>query len=318
MSVPPGERPLAQHRAARDRRLLRIGIGALAFLAITGLAIGVSLGSGTPEAGPVAGVEPPAPVVAEALPAPRVESVDAVAPCENDAVLGALQAGDPGAVVAAFGGAQAFRAHVAAGSAPCIPLDDARWPWVVVNKQRPLAPAEFRPASIASPANVAIQDRALQADAAQALDRLTAAAEAEGAGRIALNSGFRSYETQISSFGAQVQSRGVEAAEEVSARPGHSEHQTGLAADVVACDGSSCGTLGDFGATGQGAWTAQNAWRFGWIVRYEAGATGTTGYAAEPWHLRYIGPELAEAYHAGGYHTLEEFFGLPPAPDYVH
>src|SRR5690606_28347353 len=55
MSVPPRERPLAQHRAARDRRLLRIGIGALAFLAIIGLAIGASLGSGTPEAGPVAG-----------------------------------------------------------------------------------------------------------------------------------------------------------------------------------------------------------------------------------------------------------------------
>lgn len=266
-------------------------------------------------AGPM--VPPPAPAVASALPAPRLEAVPAAAPCESATVTDALEGDDAPAVIAAFGGAEAFRAHVAAGEAPCVALDDARWPWVVVNKQRPLAPTDFRPAQLAEPASVALSGRALEAEAAAALDRLTAAAADAGVGVIALNSGFRSHETQVSSFGAQVQSLGVEGAEEVSARPGHSEHQTGLAADVVACT-PWCGTLDAFGDTPQGRWTAEHAWRFGWIVRYEEGTTGTTGYAAEPWHLRYIGTELAAAYHEGGYHTLEEFFGLPPAPDYAH
>jgi hypothetical protein len=69
--------------------------------------------------------------------------------------------------------------------------------------------------------------------------------------------------------------------------------------------------------TAQGAWVAANAWRFGFIVRYEDGQTAITGYEAEPWHLRYIGPELAQVYHDGGFHTLEDFFGLPAAPGYV-
>ena len=61
---------------------------------------------------------------------------------------------------------------------------------------------------------------------------------------------------------------------------------------------------------------AANSWRFGWIVRYEPGATGTTGYVAEPWHLRYVGVELAAEMRATGVTTLEEFFGLPAAPAY--
>ena len=60
-----------------------------------------------------------------------------------------------------------------------------------------------------------------------------------------------------------------------------------------------------------------HAWEFGWIIRYEDGYTPVTGYSPEPWHLRYIGPELAAAYHDGGWHTLEEFFGLAAAPGYL-
>ena len=70
------------------------------------------------------------------------------------------------------------------------------------------------------------------------------------------------------------------------------------------------------GGTPQSDWIAENAWRYGFIVRYEQGRTATTGYSAEPWHLRFIGRELAGAYADGGFHTLEEFFGLEPAPDY--
>lgn len=61
---------------------------------------------------------------------------------------------------------------------------------------------------------------------------------------------------------------------------------------------------------------ARHAWEYGFITRYTEGRTDVTGYEPEAWHLRYIGPELAKAYHDGGYTTLEEFFGLPPAPTY--
>jgi D-alanyl-D-alanine carboxypeptidase len=108
----------------------------------------------------------------------------------------------------------------------------------------------------------------------------------------------------------------VEEADRSSARPGFSEHQSGLAGDVVGCDGS-CGSLDDLAGTAQGQWIVAHAWEYGWITRYEDGYTPVTGYIPEPWHLRYIGPELARAYHDGGWHTLEEFFGLPAAPTYL-
>ncbi|MBN9195390.1 MAG: D-alanyl-D-alanine carboxypeptidase family protein, partial [Microbacterium sp.] len=76
--------------------------------------------------------------------------------------------------------------------------------------------------------------------------------------------------------------------------------------------------LDDLAATPQGAWVAAHAWQYGWIVRYEKGHTDVSGYLPEPWHLRYIGTDLAAAYHEGGFHTLEEFFGLPPAPGYAN
>ena len=102
----------------------------------------------------------------------------------------------------------------------------------------------------------------------------------------------------------------------LAARPGHSEHQTALAVDVFACD-PGCGSSEQFGGTALSAWVVENGWQYGWIVRYEDGYTPITGYDPEAWHLRYIGPELGAAYHAGGFHTLEEFFGLPAAPGYV-
>jgi len=119
----------------------------------------------------------------------------------------------------------------------------------------------------------------------------------------------------VRTYNGHVRSEGQQHADAASARAGHSEHQTGLALDLVAC--SPCGGIEAFGATPQGEWVAAHAWEYGFIVRYESGATGVTGYMPEPWHLRYIGRELAAVYHHGGFHTLEEFFGLPAAPDYT-
>lgn len=257
-------------------------------------------------------------------PSGRTDDAPAVQPaavdlCAIPAVAAALAAGDDTAAIAAAGGAGAFRAAVAGGTLPCANLADPARVWVVVDKHRPLAPVDYAPAPLALPAAVrSLQGGELRADAGAALAAMVEAAGQAGVGEIAVESGYRSYRTQVTSYGNQVSARGVAGADLVSARPGYSEHQTGLAADVVGCDSSgACGTLDDLAASPQGRWVAAHAWEYGWIVRYEAGSTPVSGYDAEPWHLRYIGVQLAAAYHDGGWHTLEEFFGLPAATDYV-
>ena len=72
-----------------------------------------------------------------------------------------------------------------------------------------------------------------------------------------------------------------------------------------------------FADTPQGTWLAENGWRFGFIVRYPKDKTPITGYEYEPWHMRYVGVDLATEMHKTGVTTLEEFFGLPAAPDYA-
>ena len=231
--------------------------------------------------------------------------------------MAALEAHDDGAAIAAAGGAEAFRVAVAEGRAGCVDLSDPTRVWVVVDKARPYDPIDYRPSGLVMPDGVrSLEGGSLRSDAASALTAMVTAAREAGVGEIALESGFRSYETQQGSYGRQVDQKGRAEADLVSARPGFSEHQSGLAGDVVACAGG-CGSLDDLAATPQGRWVADHAWEHGWIVRYVEGATDVTGYSPEPWHLRYIGPELARAYHDGGWTSLEEFFGLAPAPEYL-
>lgn len=250
-------------------------------------------------------------------PAPAALDVTQLDLCAQPAFTAALAAGDDVATIAAAGGAVAFRDAVAAGRATCVALDDPARVWVVVDKQRPFAPIDYRPAPLAAPSGMSNPaGDALRTDAATALSAMAEASRAAGAGEIGVVSGYRSYETQVGTYNGHVSRRGVEGADLVSARPGYSEHQSGLAADVAPCTGS-CASIDDLAASPQGAWILAHAWEYGWIVRYEDGATSATGYLAEPWHLRYIGPELARAYVEGEWQTLEEFFGLPPAPDYA-
>lgn len=331
------ETPPVLARHARPPR--RRAVPTLATVALAGiLALGGTIAATAAAAPPPAPVAAPAPAPTEAplptvrlaappppapiVPAPDVPAVDTaasaveVAPCDAEPVTTALASGDDAAVIAAFGGAAPFREAVAAGGAPCIALDDPARIWVVVNKQRPFAPADFAPSGLVDVAGVRVTGGgSLQERAAGALAEMVAAAAQAGVGELALESAYRSYATQVDTYEGHVAGRGVEGADLVSARPGHSEHQSGLAADVVAC-GDGCGTLDDLAATPQGAWVAEHAWEYGWIVRYTDGATDVTGYVSEPWHLRFIGRELAAEYHAGGWRTLEEFFGLPPAPTY--
>ncbi|MHC2998355.1 hypothetical protein OB08_03555 [Microbacterium sp. HJ5] len=315
-----GEPTPARHARPRFARtsvvVLLVAGGALLLgstAAVTALMSG-SDGSGADAAAQLAEV----PQTVAALPVPVVEQTPLSTDiCDDPAVMSALEGGDDAAAITAAGGAEAFRMAVAEGLATCVDLADPTRVWAVVNKVRPYDPADYRPADLVMPEGVrSLEGGALRSDAAAALSAMAGAARAAGVGEIALESGFRSFQTQQDTYGRQVAAKGQAAADLVSARPGFSEHQSGLAGDVVACAGG-CGTLDDLAATAQGAWVAAHSWEHGWIVRYVDGSTPVTGYSPEPWHLRYVGPELARAYHDGGWRSLEEFFGLEPAPGYA-
>lgn len=194
-------------------------------------------------------------------------------------------------------------------------IDDPMSIWIVADKLRPLNPLNFVPSDLVT-ANVRYSANAtLRAEAATAMERMFAAAVAEGAGGMMLQNAFRSYETQVNLYAGHVGRLGQAQADIASARPGHSEHQTGLSADIMP-DNGHCGVEECFAQTSQGIWLAENAWRFGYHLRYPEGKTPITGFAFEPWHYRYIGVELATELHNQGIVTLEEFFDLPAAPSY--
>ena len=181
---------------------------------------------------------------------------------------------------------------------------------VVVNKGRSL-PADYVPADLVVPDvrfsfSEAADKRLLRADAAVALGELFASAGAAGY-QLAAVSGYRSYATQATIFQRNVSLYGLAAASRFSARPGQSEHQTGLAMDV------SSASVGyrlteEFASTAEGRWLAAHAHEYGFVIRYPADGESITGYAYEPWHLRYLGRDLATAVRQQGI-TLEEFFG---------
>ncbi|GAA5034163.1 hypothetical protein GCM10025738_18300 [Microbacterium fluvii] len=299
--------------------VLVVGATVAVTAALTGGPVAAGLALGAADAVTAEVVQP---VSIKVLPAPRIEAAPQAGEaepgaeiCDLPAVRKALKKGDDDVVIAAAGGGAAFRAAVADGRADCIRLDDPTRAWVVVNKTHPYDPADYRPDDLHTVSGVrSLSGGSLRADAAAALSTMVAAAAS--AGEVAMESGYRSFATQTSTYNGQVAARGVEKADLVSARPGYSEHQSGLTADLVPCSGGRCATLDDLAGSAQGDWIAAHAWEYGWIVRYETDCTDVTGYLPEPWHVRYIGRELAAAYHEGGWHTLEEFFGLPAAPDY--
>ena len=112
-----------------------------------------------------------------------------------------------------------------------------------------------------------------------------------------------------------VGARGEASADAAIARPGYSEHQTGLAVDVASLP-AECSLSACFADTPQGQWLRQNAWRFGYLLRYPADKVAVTGYEFEPWHFRFVGAPLAKGYHDGGWHTYEQFVDEPAAPTY--
>ncbi|WP_062519652.1 M15 family metallopeptidase [Demequina silvatica] len=182
---------------------------------------------------------------------------------------------------------------------------------VVVNKVRPLEPEQFAPEDLVTVTDVP-GGATMREEAAAAMTALHSAAAAEDAG-FTISTAYRSHSAQAHLYATYAAEQGTAAADRFSARAGYSEHQTGLAADIRAdgCDLEPC-----FADTAAGRYVAAHAWEHGFLVRYPPDSEDVTGYIYEPWHLRYVGIELAAAMRDAGVDTMEEYFGLDPAPDY--
>lgn len=194
--------------------------------------------------------------------------------------------------------------------------------WVIVNKLRPLQPKTYAPSDLVVPniplrSNITGDEKQVRKPMATALETMATAAKADGI-TLNLQSGYRSYQLQVNVYGNEVKNYGQTKADQESARPGYSEHQSGLAADLGGTTTPSCNVEQCFATTPEGKWLAANAYKYGFIVRYPQGKESVTGYEYEPWHVRYIGTNLSQEMHTEGIQTLEEFFGTGSAPNYAN
>jgi D-alanyl-D-alanine carboxypeptidase len=193
--------------------------------------------------------------------------------------------------------------------------DDPASLWAVVNKARPLTEQGYAPADLVTVPVPHTWPPELRREASAAVVTMFAAfTKSSGLDMQSLSS-YRSYDSQVDVYDKGVQARGQTATDLSIARPGTSEHQTGLAIDIGALP-ADCSLDACFADTEQGSWLAENAWRHGFLLRYPAGKEPVTGYEFEPWHYRYIGPVLAAEMRDRGATTLEEFFDLGAAPAY--
>lgn len=184
---------------------------------------------------------------------------------------------------------------------------------VMINKQFGL-PDNYRPTDLVYPDvpftfSEKIEKRMLRKEAAEALEKLFAGAKNDGI-YLAGVSAFRSQKTQTALFNRYVKKDGEELARTYSAVPGYSEHQTGLAIDVSGSDGK-CAAESCFGGTKEAEWLAQHVAEYGFIVRFPEGKQDITGYKYEPWHIRYVGKDIATSVTERGI-TLEEYYDAVP------
>lgn len=167
----------------------------------------------------------------------------------------------------------------------------------VINKKNPNNPLNYAPSDLQS-----INGQQLRKEAKEALTMLINAASREDV-TVSPASGYRSYDKQKQVYDSYVQNDGQAAADTYSARPGYSEHQTGLAIDFSPIEES-------FETTPVYAWLKANAHKFGYTLRYPKGSESVTGYIFEPWHWRYIGVTAATDIFNKKSKSLEEYFGI--------
>lgn len=172
---------------------------------------------------------------------------------------------------------------------------------IVVNKKHCINPLYFAPSDL-----VTVYGAVISAKASANFAAMYNAAAAAGV-PFSVTSSYRSYASQVQTYNYWVSVNGRAGADTVSARPGYSEHQTGLSIDLAA---GSC-ALECFAGTAQYRWLRVHAADYGFIERYPAGYSAVTGYSPEAWHYRYVGPAVAKAMKAGGVRTLEQYWGIP-------
>lgn len=176
---------------------------------------------------------------------------------------------------------------------------------ILVNKTNPLA-EDYVPSDLTDVPLRGRRQTQMRKEASDALVRLFQAAEAEGV-MLYCASGYRSVEEQAAVYQREVELGGETAANLVSAKPTQSEHQTGLAMDVTS-DSVGGELTQAFAGTAEGKWIAENAYKYGFIIRYLKDKTDITGYSYEPWHIRYVGEGVAKQIHNNNL-TLEEYLG---------
>jgi len=182
---------------------------------------------------------------------------------------------------------------------------------VLVNKKRNLS-SDWVPSDLVVP-NVTFafkEDsprKLMRKEGAKALEELFSGAKKDNISILA-TSGYRSYDTQKRIFENNAKLYGEKTANKTSAYPGQSEHQTGLAMDVTSAS-VKYDLVDSFGDTVEGKWLSEHAAEFGFIIRYPKGKENITGYNYEPWHVRYVGKEVAK-YIMSNNITFEEYFGV--------
>ena len=157
--------------------------------------------------------------------------------------------------------------------------------------------------------------RQMRKEAADALKQMFDEAIKDGV-YLHARSGYRSYQTQVQLFNNYVSRHGEEAANRYSARPGQSEHQTGLVMDITS-ESVNFQLTEQFGDTEEGIWLRDHAHEFGFIIRYPKDMEHITGYIYEPWHIRYMGVDVAKEVYESGL-TYEEFLVEKGVLDDVH
>ena len=184
----------------------------------------------------------------------------------------------------------------------------------LVNREYPLA-EDFVPEGLTTPdvlfpfSDTTIDKAKMTPEAGAALALLFDAAYDEAELTLYGVSAYRSYARQYTIYATNLATRGIAHTNRYSAAPGRSEHQTGLAIDI-SCASEGFGLETTFADTPEGIWVAENAHRFGFILRYPKDKEHITGYNYEPWHIRYVGTELAGYLYETGL-TLDEYYGVP-------
>ena len=155
----------------------------------------------------------------------------------------------------------------------------------------------------------------LQADAAAAFIEMRSAAAELGL-NLAVRSSYRNYGSQVASYNLVRDNYGLDGAEASVARPGHSEHQLGLALDIMHRDGTTGPlTVQGFEYSNEFFWLLENGYKYGFILRYPQAYVSIHGFVYEPWHWRYVGVRTATAMRDEGIDTFEEFYGRYLAPE---